>query len=91
MPPNPSSSADASFTFTSSEPGSTFECKLEGGTYETCINPKNYTGLSDGGYTFYVRATDAAGNTDLTPDTYAWMIDTAAPQTIYIYLPLVVK
>ena len=91
LPPNPSNSTDASFTFTSSETGATFECKLDDGAYETCDSPRDYTGLGDGGHTFYVRATDAAGNPDPTPATYAWVIDTSAPQNIYIYLPLVIK
>ncbi len=90
-PDDPSSSADASFTFNSSKPGSTFECRLDGGAYAACDSPKNYTGLSNGSHTFYVRAIDAAGNPDPTPASYTWEIDTPAPQNIYIYWPLVFK
>ena len=90
-PVDPSSSADARFTFNSSEPGSTFECRLDGGAYEVCTSPKYYTGLSDGEHTFHVRAIDAAGNPDPTPASYTWVIDTSAPQYIYRYLPLVIK
>jgi hypothetical protein len=80
-PPDPSSSADASFTFSADEAGSTFECRLDGGGWAACTSPRNYTGLADGTHEFQVRATDPLGNVDATPATYGWTIDTAAPQT----------
>ena len=75
-------STTASFGFTSSEPGSTFECKLDTGTWATCTNPKNYTGLATGPHTFSVRATDTAGNTDPSPSLRNWTIDTTQPQNV---------
>ena len=44
-------------------------------------NPKSYTSLTAGSHTFYVKATDSAGNTDLTPASYTWTIDTTAPSS----------
>jgi CSLREA domain-containing protein len=64
----------ASFTFSSSEAGSTFECSRDGAPFTTCSSPQAYTGLTVGSHTFQVRATDAAGNTDPTPATYSWTI-----------------
>ncbi len=71
-------SSSASFTF-SSESGATFECRLDGGTWETCTSPKNYSSLADGSHTFEVRAIDSAGNTDSTPASRTWTVDAKAP------------
>ena len=72
-------SASASFTYTSSEGGSTFQCQLDGGGFGAC--PASYTGLGQGLHTFQVRATDAVGNTDATPASRSWTVDTVAPDT----------
>ena len=80
-PADPSPSAGASFAFSSNEGGASFECRLDGGGWGACSSPKSYTGLGEGNHTFHVRATDAAGNVDPTPATFAWTVDTVAPQT----------
>ena len=80
-PANPPNNASPSFEFSSTEPGSSFECKLDSGTYESCTSPNSLTGLSDGSHTFYVKATDAAGNTDPTPADFTWTVDTTTPET----------
>lgn len=80
-PANPTNSTSASFAFTSPDPGATFQCTLDGGAYLGCTSPKAYAGLSNGGHTFAVRALDAAGNADASPASFAWTVDTVAPDT----------
>ena len=77
--PDPTNSSSASFDFSADEPGATFECAIDGGAWGACASPKAYTGLSDGGHNFEVRATDPAGNTDNNPAAFNWTIDTVDP------------
>ena len=91
-PANPTTSTSASFAFTSSESGSTFECKLDAAAYAACTSPKAYSGLSTGSHSFSVRAKDAAGNTDASPATQSWTIQSAPPPdhqpvAAYVYSP----
>ena len=75
-PSGPVQETSASFGFTSSEGGSTFECKLDSAaSYAPCSSPQGYSGLSNGAHTFQVRATDGVGNLG-SPATRAWSVDT---------------
>ncbi len=78
-PANPTNATGASFSFTSSEGSSTFECRLDGGGWGSCTTPSFYGALAEGSHTFEVRATDAAANTDATPATFTWSIDVTSP------------
>ncbi len=71
------------FTLTSTEAQSTFECSLDGAAFEACSSPRTYSGLAVGEHELRVRATDRAGNTDPTPAVRTWTVvpDTTAPQT----------
>jgi hypothetical protein len=73
-PSGSTTSTNATFAFASNEAGSTFECKLDSGSFASCTSPKTYNGLATGQHSFSVRATDAAGNVDDSPATATWTI-----------------
>ncbi len=56
-----------SFSFTSTEPESTFECSLDEAAFAVCTSPKDYESLAEGPHDFRVRAIDPASNVDPTP------------------------
>jgi Glycosyl hydrolase family 71 len=65
----------ASFTFSSTESGSTFECSLDSAAFSSCTSPQGYSGLANGSHTFSVRSTDIAGNTDQSPATRTFTVN----------------
>jgi hypothetical protein len=73
-PPGSTPSSEANFSFTSSEDGSSFECQLDGAGFGPCGSPQSYSGLTDGGHSFEVRATDPFGNVDPTPAVHTWTV-----------------
>jgi len=72
-PPASTTNTSATFTFSANEP-STFECKLDSGSFSSCTSPVNYSGLSVTSHTFYVQATDLALNPEAPAKSYAWTI-----------------
>ena len=66
------------FTFSSSEGGSSFQCQLDAGAYSACTSPMTTAYLADGSHAISIRAIDPAGNTDLTPASRAITVRTAA-------------
>ena len=64
----------ARFEFISSEPGSTFSCRLDGGAWGACLSPVDYSGLAVAPHTFSVRATDLAANVDPSAATWNWEV-----------------
>jgi hypothetical protein len=81
----------ATFEFTSSEPNSTFECKITSGSFgsaikgddvqffHTCTSPVTYSPLRDDNIYFEVRAIDAAGNVDATPAERIFTVQRPGP------------
>ena len=73
--PRPFGNADsATFTFSSSHTGSTFECSLDDGPFVPCTSPFTTPALPPGRHTFAVRAISALGVPDPTPTVYVWTI-----------------
>ncbi len=68
------SSTSASLSFTG-EASATFECRIDSGSWSSCVSPKSYASLSLGSHTFEVRQTDQAGNVS-TEASRTWTVDT---------------
>lgn len=82
-PSDPSPSPVASFTYSSDEPGSSFQCKLDGGNFSSCLaSGISYSGLADGPHSFQVRAIDPSNNTDPSPAGYSFQVVLATPSIV---------
>jgi hypothetical protein len=69
--------AKVKFSFSSSEPGATFECKLDKGGYRPCSSPQLYQVKATAKFkkhTFAVRARNSAGTVDPTPATRSFKL-----------------
>jgi hypothetical protein len=80
-PSGPTNDSTPTFTFSSNEPNSTFQCSRDGGPFTPCASPFTLDPpLGDGPHTFDVRAIDPAGNPDPSPAHAAFTLDTVPPQ-----------
>src|SRR6185369_6927400 len=79
-------SATAGFSFSSTDPTATFECKvvtgLDTGTFAPCSSPYTTASLADGSHAFTVRAIDSTGSQGPLPANYSWSSDTTPPDTV---------
>lgn len=64
----------ATFEFASTEPGSTFQCQLDGKGFKPCTSPLTAAKLKKGQHKFEVKATDAAGNADQSAASHSWRV-----------------
>jgi hypothetical protein len=79
-PSDPSDSSTAGFTYGSNEPGSRFECELDGAGFADCSAAGiTYTGLANGSHSFEVRAIDPSANVDPTPAGYSFDVEVIQP------------
>jgi subtilisin-like proprotein convertase family protein len=67
-------SRKAKLRFSSSEAGSTFECRLDGRRWKPCTSPELLKRLKVGKHRFLVRATDTGGTVDATPAARRWRV-----------------
>jgi hypothetical protein len=81
-PPPISSSASATFSFTSDVPGAAMTCSVDGGVPTSCVSPLDVPALADGAHTFAVQATYPVGNTGPAA-TWEWTVDTVAPAVTF--------
>src|SRR3954454_3209070 len=75
----PFTQATPTFTFQSSEDGSTFVCSLDGAAFAACDSPFTTPALTDSRHSLAVRAIAPAGNADPTPAVRDFTIDATAP------------
>ncbi len=74
----PTKQSTATITY-SGELGATFTCSTNGANYSPCTgSPVSLSGLTEGAKTYYVKATDAAGNTS-APGSATWTVDLTPP------------
>lgn len=69
----------AAFAFSTTSAGTTFICRLDGASWESCSSPTSYSSLAEGTHTFQVKATGAAGGTS-PPGTFGWAVDLTPPE-----------
>ena len=69
-------STSATFRFTASELGVTYQCALDTAAWSACNSGVTYSNLSVGEHTFQVRAIDAADNVEVEPASYTWLVVT---------------
>ncbi len=85
--PSGRSGASVSFHLGSTEDGSTFRCRATGANafaWRACDSTLSLTGLSSGGTTLYVQATDPAGNQSLSVSK-TWAVAAEVPTTVINY------
>ncbi len=80
-PSSPTNDTTPTFVINSSEPGSTFECRVDAGSFGSCFGSYTPPALGEGPHTIFVRAIDLAFNVDPTPATRSFSVDTTAPDT----------
>ncbi len=78
-PSGPTNDTSPSFGFIDAVPTTTYECSLDSGSWSACSSPKSYSGLSDGPHSFAVRSVDVEDDTDPTPASRSFTVDTSPP------------
>jgi hypothetical protein len=91
-PPLLTNQETAQFIFSAQDSTATeFQCQLDGSGWSPCYSGVTYYGVSPGSHTFQVQATDAAGNVEVSPQSYTWTVDTTPPVTTIVSGPPVIS
>jgi hypothetical protein len=77
-PADPTNQTSASFTYSDTQSGVSFECQLDAAGYAKCpASGISYSGLAAGNHTFKVQA--ISGTKSSAAAVYKWTIDTTPP------------
>jgi hypothetical protein len=83
QPPDPDTDNTPTFTFSGNDGNGSgiksFMCKMDSNSYAPCTSPFTSPALSNGVHSFYVYAIDADSNSDATPATYSWTVNSIPP------------
>jgi hypothetical protein len=86
-PSGPTNDSTPTFTFAADPPANaSFACWLDDGSPEPCSSPLTTVPLTEGGHTLHVRANNST-DTDPSPATRAFFVDTVPPTTTASILP----
>jgi hypothetical protein len=81
-PPAATNSATPAFTFSTSEPNSTFSCTIDQLDFVPCSSPFTPASpLSEGSHVFHVRATDTDGAVESIAASHEFDVDLTSPDT----------
>ena len=72
--PGNTTKTKAKLKFTSTEAGSTFQCKVDAKKYRPCASPLRLKNLKPGKHKVLIVATDVAGNQEATPLKITWKV-----------------
>ncbi len=76
----------ATLVFAANKP-STYSCTFDGGAAAPCSSPYGKGPLAEGSHSFTVQAIDQAGNQEITPTSYTWIVDTIKPTSTIAAMP----
>jgi glucose/arabinose dehydrogenase len=77
-PPKSTRARSATFTFSSSQPGARFRCRLDRRAAALCSSPQTYRHLAVGSHVFRVLAVGDADWADSAPALFRWRVSCAA-------------
>ena len=77
-------SSSVIFEFAGNDTGigiSHFECSIDNSNFTSCTSPVQSNNLTEGYHSVKIRSQDGVGNTDDSPASFGWTVDTVAPTT----------
>src|SRR6186713_145245 len=77
-------SSSVIFEFAGNDTGigiSNFECSIDNSNFTSCTSPVQSNNLAEGYHSVKIRSQDGVGNTDDSPASFGWTVDTVSPTT----------